>query len=228
MTPESFDCPNCDSSNLEVEMHEYAERRRDGASLTYRAPVTVCRECGNSFTTGEQTRAHDVAWADARRALENSLAPEAIRAIRSELGLSQSQFETLLRVGPKTVVRWEAGTVVPQRSVDLLLRVLGAVPEARLFCSHFAGVAIAQRAALPITHYHDLSSMFARIAAPPFWAVASHYPLVVRETGPPFESMIVGPDMEDRARETQMLNEAWRRCSTGEFRRPALRLPEIA
>ena len=53
--------------------------------------------------------------------------------IREGLGLTQQSFEQLLGVGPKTVVRWERGTVFQNRATDSLLRVIRAFPEAARF-----------------------------------------------------------------------------------------------
>jgi transcriptional regulator with XRE-family HTH domain len=55
--------------------------------------------------------------------------PEEIRALRESLGLSQAQLENLLNVGPKTVVRWERGTVFQSGAVNTLLKVLRARPD---------------------------------------------------------------------------------------------------
>lgn len=62
------------------------------------------------------------------RASEGLLTSDQIRAIRERLALSQAAFEQLLDVGPKTVVRWERGTVFQNRSTDALIRAADAVP----------------------------------------------------------------------------------------------------
>ena len=53
-----------------------------------------------------------------------------LRAIREGYGLTQDALEQLLRVGPKTVVRWERGTVCQSAAVDTLLAVLRDEPAA--------------------------------------------------------------------------------------------------
>lgn len=50
--------------------------------------------------------------ADQIRDEEGLLGPHEIRAIRERYRLSQADFERLLGTGPKTVTRWERGTVV--------------------------------------------------------------------------------------------------------------------
>jgi HTH-type transcriptional regulator/antitoxin MqsA len=79
---------------------------------------------------------------DAIRAEEGLLSAREIREIREELGLTQQGLERLLGVGPKTVVRWERGTVFQNRSTDSLLRVLRAFPEASGFLAERHGVVL--------------------------------------------------------------------------------------
>ncbi len=56
------------------------------------------------------------------------LTPQDIREIRRQHDLTQYELEQLLNVGPKTVVRWEKGTVVQNAATDTLLRLLRDVP----------------------------------------------------------------------------------------------------
>jgi HTH-type transcriptional regulator/antitoxin MqsA len=79
---------------------------------------------------------------DAIRKEEGLLSSRAIRGIRAKLGLTQHEFEKLLGVGPKTVVRWEKGTVFQNRSTDSLLRVIDALPESARFLARLHGVRI--------------------------------------------------------------------------------------
>ena len=54
------------------------------------------------------------------------------------LGLSQADLEKTLGIGPKTVVRWEKGTVRQSRAADLLLRILAAHPRHVLETASYA------------------------------------------------------------------------------------------
>jgi HTH-type transcriptional regulator/antitoxin MqsA len=82
---------------------------------------------------------------DAIRREEGLLSSKAIRGIRQNLGLTQHEFEKLLGVGPKTVVRWEKGTVFQNRSTDSLLRVIDALPESARFLARLHGVTLKDR-----------------------------------------------------------------------------------
>ncbi len=87
-----------------------------------------CDECGEGFYRPGQLERLEREAASRIRASEGLLTPDQIRAIRERLGLSQAAFEQLLGVGPKTVVRWERGTVFQNRSTDALIRAVDAVP----------------------------------------------------------------------------------------------------
>lgn len=62
------------------------------------------------------------------RERERLLQPGEVRDLRKRLGLTQQRLEQLLGVGPKTVVRWERGTVHQSRTADNLLRLLDGDP----------------------------------------------------------------------------------------------------
>ncbi|HEX9094300.1 MAG TPA: type II TA system antitoxin MqsA family protein [Coriobacteriia bacterium] len=63
------------------------------------------------------------------RARDGLLDSEEIRRIRLDLELTQSRLERLLGVSPKTVTRWESGTVRQSRMADNFMRLLRAHPE---------------------------------------------------------------------------------------------------
>lgn len=124
--PEMRECPLCSGGISRF-------RGKTAVTLGTRT-VTVsdeydrCDACGEGFyAPGQMDRLQQRAAA-AIRTEDGLLTPAEIRAIRQELGLSQSGLEQLLGVGAKTVVRWERGTVVPNRATDNLLRIIQAVP----------------------------------------------------------------------------------------------------
>lgn len=97
-----------------------------------RAKIVVeryrCDSCGEVLYTRDQAIAAQRAAAGVLRQEAGLLSPDQIRAIRRNLALTQAELETLLGVGPKTVVRWEKGTVFQSGSADQLLRLLSEVP----------------------------------------------------------------------------------------------------
>ena len=57
--------------------------------------------------------------------------PDA-KAIREKLGLSQTQFATLIGISPRTLQNWEQGHRHPEGTARALLRVAECHPEAVL------------------------------------------------------------------------------------------------
>ena len=104
-----------------------------------------CAECGESLYAPGQLDATLRRASDAIRREEGLLSSASIREIREKLGLTQHEFEKLLGVGPKTVVRWEKGTVFQNRSTDSLLRVIDALPESARFLAQLHGVTLQDR-----------------------------------------------------------------------------------
>lgn len=87
-----------------------------------------CAVCGEEYLpldAAERLQKEAVRRLKASRQL---LAPEEIRAIRRSLAMSQAEFEKLLGVGPKTVVRWEKGTVFQSATADRLMRLIALEP----------------------------------------------------------------------------------------------------
>jgi len=138
-------CPICDGSALAVsEERDVQIGKRTARVLD---EFFRCGVCGEEFyLPGQMTATQQRASARIREE-EGLLAPSEIRALREDLGLTQHAFEALLGVGPKTVVRWERGTVFQNRATDALLRVLREFPEAAAFLAERGGVELR-----PLTH----------------------------------------------------------------------------
>jgi HTH-type transcriptional regulator / antitoxin MqsA len=88
-----------------------------------------CRSCGEVYLTLDAANVVQLEAARRLRRARGLLTPDEIRSIRTSLGLSQAGFERLLGTGPKTVVRWEKGTVFQSATADRLMRLLAARPE---------------------------------------------------------------------------------------------------
>ena len=89
----------------------------------------TCEKCGEVLL---DPGAMDQLQREAIRQLKQAkglLTSEEVRALRRSLGLSQSAFERLLGTGPKTVIRWEKGTVFQSATADRLMRLIRARPE---------------------------------------------------------------------------------------------------
>jgi HTH-type transcriptional regulator/antitoxin MqsA len=109
-------------------------------SATVEAERMRCDACGAEFFLPGQMDAAQRLGAAKMRSAEGLLAPEEIKAFRETRGITQAQLERLLGVGPKTVVRWERGTVFQNPATDALLRVIRGVPAAGRYLAELRGV----------------------------------------------------------------------------------------
>lgn len=119
----------CGGDTLRVITHLRTVVADDGTELSFRDEIMGCSACDETHYTHEQALESSRARAGALRKHAGLLTPQQIRAFREALGLSQAQLERLLGTGPKTVVRWEKGTVCQSRAADRLLRLLMARPR---------------------------------------------------------------------------------------------------
>ena len=100
------------------------EVRAGDRVVTVDAEFMRCADCGEVYYLPGQMRSLQRAAADLARREEGLLGPSEIVALRERHGLSQAGLEKLIGAGPKTVVRWERGTVCPTGPTDTLLREL--------------------------------------------------------------------------------------------------------
>lgn len=99
-----------------------------------------CAECGEEYYLPGQMEESQRRATAALAAGSPALDPAEVRAIRQRLGVTQGELERLLGVGPKTVVRWERGTVRPNAATDRLLRIVRDVPGAADYLAAEHGV----------------------------------------------------------------------------------------
>lgn len=105
-------------------------RSMSGREVTFVDRFYRCGGCGETFYTGGMADDSLRRATAVLRAEDGLLAPDEIAALRRRYGLTQASMERLIRAGPKTVVRWERGTIPQSRTTDTLLRVLRDHPEA--------------------------------------------------------------------------------------------------
>jgi putative zinc finger/helix-turn-helix YgiT family protein len=104
---------------------------------TQRRPMLVdpgfdyehCTACGEDLIPADRLDELFREAVRAERSRDALLDSAEIRSLRFELGLTQDRLERLLGVSPRTVTRWESGTVRQSRIADNFMRVLGAHPE---------------------------------------------------------------------------------------------------
>jgi putative zinc finger/helix-turn-helix YgiT family protein len=104
-----------------------------GTIVTVQGQVYRCSSCGEERVDLDQLDATRRAASEALTASEGLLKPDEITALRNSLGLSQDAFEKALGLGPKTMVRWETGKVMPSQAMALLLLLIRRDPSAMGF-----------------------------------------------------------------------------------------------
>lgn len=131
-------CSRCGSQFEAVERERTLEFR--GRSVTVPARYLQCEGCGELLVDPRDSTAASQRAADEVRRREGLLPSAEIVAVRNKLGLTQREFERLLRVGKNTVVRWEAGTVIQNPAIDATIRGVRDVPEFAVFLANLHGV----------------------------------------------------------------------------------------
>lgn len=101
-----------------------------------------CTDCGEELYEPGQMDAVMLRASTAIRANLGLMMPDEIRALRESFDLSQADFERLLGVGQKTVVRWEKGTVFQNQATDALLSALRDVTGVAAYLSDRTGVPV--------------------------------------------------------------------------------------
>lgn len=96
-----------------------------------------CASCADEFYLPGQMEATDRRAAEHVRDAGAPPLPFEIRGLRNSLGYSQAEFEQLIGAGPKTVVRWEKGTVTPNETAGSLLRLLEAQDSAATWLADY-------------------------------------------------------------------------------------------
>ncbi len=120
-------CPGCGSFTVRIK--EVEENQScgfgDPTDLQVQVPVYACDACCFCFTDGT---AEAIIETERRERIRNLLSPEAIKTIRTKLGLSQTEFAELTGFGTATLKRWESGGRRQNVSADNFLRLLGDDP----------------------------------------------------------------------------------------------------
>lgn len=120
-------CPLCGGVALLVEAPNTL--RMGDRPVTFMDVFYRCENCDEGYFNGEMMDDSLRRATAVIRAEDGLLAPDEIVALRKKYGLTQAQLERLIGAGPKTVVRWERGTVSQNKTADTLLRVLLEHPE---------------------------------------------------------------------------------------------------
>lgn len=81
-----------------------------------------CKKCGGDMYPSELGLYNDLQMFDGYRERAGLLTSKQIKDIRKKRGMSQMEFSQFLRLGDKTIARYETGTI-QEKSIDLLMRL---------------------------------------------------------------------------------------------------------
>jgi putative zinc finger/helix-turn-helix YgiT family protein len=113
---------NCPAGHGEMQMATVTnEIEFRGVQISYQLGSLVCKECGMTRSTIEQTADSQVAIADAYRRAVGLLTGNEIKHYREQLSLSQQQLADRAQCSKMSIVRWENG-VVQKPASDKALR----------------------------------------------------------------------------------------------------------
>jgi putative zinc finger/helix-turn-helix YgiT family protein len=133
-------CAVCGERSLrrEKRLYEYAVSHDGRPPVTVRIPdldVIVCTNSNCHPEHPDDTMILDDAasWRITEETYRQLglLTPTEIRESREQLGLNQQELQQMLGLGGNSLSRWENGHVYQARSMDMLLRIIFNVPEAR-------------------------------------------------------------------------------------------------
>jgi len=93
-----------------------------------RVPHLRCPRCSKSVLRAGDARQLFQRAQQAYRRKHRLLAPQEIRHLREQLGLTSSRLARLLHLRGDAVLRWESARGVQSAAMDALLRVVRDVP----------------------------------------------------------------------------------------------------
>jgi putative transcriptional regulator len=85
---------------------------------------------------GSLKEAKAIAKGRAKASRRFELKPPDAKAVREQIGLSQSEFARLMRVSVKTLQNWEQQRRTPTGPAAALLKIVSTAPEAALKSLH--------------------------------------------------------------------------------------------
>jgi putative zinc finger/helix-turn-helix YgiT family protein len=120
-------CPTCGTMMKETRGSLHTPVNGDDVAVLD-VPHFKCPKCGEQVLTYTQARRFEEDAIALYRKKYKLLSGDEIRAIREHHELTQVELARLLRLGPNTISRWEAGRNVQTAALDVLLRLIRDLP----------------------------------------------------------------------------------------------------
>lgn len=159
-------CPVC-KGNVDRRREE-RELSLQGRTVTVAQEFFWCAECESERMTPEmldESLRHAV---ELIRKLDGLLSAEEIKKLRTNLGYTQIEFEAILGSGPKTVTRWERGTVAPSGAANRLLEMFRDRPFLAHEIAERLGLRNSGPAAACLAAAGEASRMYRLVIRPPW------------------------------------------------------------
>jgi HTH-type transcriptional regulator/antitoxin MqsA len=132
-------CPVCGEGHLHAEVGSNTVEYK-GRTAQLPLHFSVCDVCGCEQGSTTELRDNKRAMLAFKKTVDGLLTGAEIRALRDQLGITQSQAAVIFGGGPVAFAKYEADDVMQSEAMDNLLRLARDVPEARAYLLAKAGI----------------------------------------------------------------------------------------
>lgn len=111
-------CPQClnDSVDVGYDLKTLETDNEKEPQIEYYHPIIKCLDCGvSSAFEGENAKHDALCYANTR------VTPQKLVDLRNRYNMTQAEFADLIKVGEKTITRWENRSHYPNESIMLLV-----------------------------------------------------------------------------------------------------------
>lgn len=133
-------CPICEEGTLEARVGTN-EVEYKGQGKTIPMHYSECACCGSDQASSADLRKNKRLMIEFKKEVDGLLTGKELKEIRLELGLTQADAAKIFGGGPVAFSKYEADDVAQAESMDKLLRLAHAVPEAYAHLTHNSGYA---------------------------------------------------------------------------------------
>ena len=116
-------CMTCDDVTECIIKEEPYHASINGVEFDVMLKHAYCKRCGDESFSNELSLYNCLQRFDGYRERVGLLTSKQIKDIRKKRGMSQRDLARFLRLGEKTITRYETGTI-QEKSLDLLLRLV--------------------------------------------------------------------------------------------------------
>lgn len=121
--PKKVVCMYCDHEEEYIIKEEPQHICINGVDFDTTFKYAYCKKCGGDVYPSNLGRYNDLQMFDGYKKRVGLLTSDQIKDIRKKRGMSQVELARFLRLGEKTIARYETGTI-QEKSLDLLLRLV--------------------------------------------------------------------------------------------------------